>query len=74
MRRAVSPGFAVRLLKDVQVRRPQTTAMDVQAAQLALYRRCFEGMNQGRYMVRATPAGRLRNLLHWLDHPGNVAR
>ena len=74
MRRAVSPGFAVRLLEDVQVRRPQTSAMAVQAAQLALYRRCFEGVSQGRYMLRATPAGRLRNLLHWLDHPGAVTR
>ena len=67
MRRAISPGFAMRLLEDVQELRPRTNAFEVQEAQLALYRRCSEGVTAGRFMLRATPARRLSELLRWLD-------
>ncbi|MBI3991761.1 MAG: hypothetical protein HY342_00695 [Candidatus Lambdaproteobacteria bacterium] len=67
MRRAISPGFAMRLLEDVQELRPRTNAFEVQEAQLALYRRCSAGVTAGRYMLRATPSRRLGELLRWLD-------
>lgn len=70
MRRAISPGFAVRLLEDAGVRRIRTTAYMVQEAQLSLYRTCGKGTDEGRYMLRATPAQRLGELMRWLDGAG----
>jgi hypothetical protein len=70
MRRAISPGFAVRLLEDGGVRRLKATAYMVQEAQLSLYRTCGKGTDEGRYMLRATPAQRLGELIRWLDGAG----
>lgn len=67
IRRAISPGFAVRLFEDVALRKPQITGAQVQEAQLVFYKKCMEGMGQGLYMVRATPANRLVELLRWLE-------
>ncbi len=67
VRRAISPGFAVRLLEDVAVRRPRLSAFGAQDAQLALYRRCHHGLAEGRYLLRATPAGRLREIFRLLE-------
>ena len=69
MRRAISPGYAVRLLEDVAVRRPRTSALMFQEALLTLYQKCQEGAGEGRYMVRATAAQRLDQLLRWLEEP-----
>ncbi len=70
VRRAISPSYAVRLLEDVGVKRGVTTAYSVQEAQLQLYRRCHEGIAQGRYLLRATAAERLTQLVRWLDEGG----
>jgi hypothetical protein len=67
VRRAISPSFAVRLFEDVGDLRARTTAFVAQQAQLDLYRLAFQGMTQGRYLVRATPAQRLRDLIRLLD-------
>jgi hypothetical protein len=67
VRRAISPGFAMRLLADVGDLRGHTSAFTAQQAQLELYRLAFRGMSQGRYMVRATPAQRLREVIRLLD-------
>jgi len=67
VRRAISPGFALRLFEDVGELRGRVTAFMAQQAQLELYRTAFRGMMQGRYMVRATPAQRLRDLIRVLD-------
>jgi hypothetical protein len=69
MRRAISPGFALRLLEDVAVKRGRTTAYAVQEAQLTLYRTCAKAAGEGRLMLRATPGKRLAELLGWLDQP-----
>ena len=69
VRRAVTPGFAMRLLEDVASRRPRTTAYAAQEAQLAFYRRAATGAEQGRYLIRKTPAERLRQVLRLLDGP-----
>jgi hypothetical protein len=67
VRRAISPGFALRLLEDVGDLRGRINAFTAQQAQLDLYRLAFQGMTQGRYMVRATPGQRLRELIRLLD-------
>jgi hypothetical protein len=67
VRRAISPGFALHLFEDVQDLRGKITAFSAQQAQLDLYRLAFKGMTQGRYLVRATPAQRLRDLIRLLD-------
>lgn len=72
VRRAVTPGFAMRLLEDVASRRPRTTAYAAQEAQLAFYRRAATGAEQGRYLIRKTPAERLRQVLRLLDGPRQI--
>ncbi len=67
VRRAMTPGFALRVLEDVASRRPRTTAFAAQEAQLTFYRRAAQGAEQGRYMIRQTPAERLRQVLRLLD-------
>lgn len=67
VRRAITPGFALRLLEDVASRRPRTTAFAAQEAQLTFYRRAAQGAEQGRYLIRQTPAERLRRVLRLLD-------
>ncbi|HKI98477.1 MAG TPA: hypothetical protein VKB51_08410 [bacterium] len=67
VRRAISPGFALHLFEDVGELRSRITAFAAQQAQLDFYRSAFQGMTQGRYMVRATPAQRLRDLIRLLD-------
>jgi hypothetical protein len=67
MRRAVTPNFALRLLEDVAVKRVRINAYAAQEAQFTLYRRAAQGLEQGRYMIRATPAERLRQVLRALD-------
>jgi hypothetical protein len=67
LRRAVTPNFALRLLEDVAVKRVRINAYTAQEAQFTLYRRAAQGMEQGRYMIRATPAERLRQVLRALD-------
>lgn len=67
MRRAVTPNFALRLLDDVAVKRAKINAFTAQEAQFALYRRAAQGLEQGRYLIRPTPAGRLRQVLRALD-------
>ncbi|MCZ6472465.1 MAG: hypothetical protein O6934_03415 [SAR324 cluster bacterium] len=69
VRRAISPGFALRLFEDVGVRRTRASAYMVQEAQLNLYRTCHRGLAEGRYMLRATPAQRLGEIMRWLDEP-----
>ncbi|MEE8396397.1 MAG: hypothetical protein V3S29_10105 [bacterium] len=69
VRRAISPGYAVRLLEDIAIKRPRTSAYGCQQAQLAFYRRCQAGMLDGRYLVRATVAERLGEICRWLDEP-----
>jgi hypothetical protein len=69
VRRAITPGFAVRLLEDVASRRLKTTAYAAQEAQLALYRRAAQGAEQGRYLIRKTPDERLRQVLRLIDEP-----
>jgi hypothetical protein len=67
VRRAISPRFAMRLLEEVGELRGTLTAFTAQQAQLDLYRAAFHGMTQGRYLVRPTPAQRLRDLIRVLD-------
>lgn len=67
VRRAISPGFAVRLFEDIGVLRNNTSAFSAQAAQLDFYRAAFQGLTEGRYLVRPTPAQRLRELIRLLD-------
>jgi hypothetical protein len=67
MRRAVTPNFALRLLDDVSVKRSKINAFTAQEAQFALYRRAAQGLEQGRYLIRPTPAERLRQVLRALD-------
>jgi hypothetical protein len=67
VRRALTPGATVRLLEDIAVKRGNTSAFAAQAAQLDFYRLCYQGMIQGRYLVRSTPAQRLRELIRVLD-------
>jgi hypothetical protein len=67
LRRSVPPGFGLRLLEDVAVKRAKINAYTAQEAQFALYRLAAQGMEQGRYMIRATPAERLRQVLRALD-------
>jgi hypothetical protein len=67
VRRALTPGATVRLLEDIAVKRGNTSAFGAQAAQLGFYRLCYQGMIQGRYLVRSTPAQRLRELVRILD-------
>ena len=62
VRRAITPGFAVRLLEDIAVRRPKLSAFGAQEAQVGLYRAARQGVIQGRYLMRATPSGRLNEL------------
>ena len=69
VRRAISPGYAVRLLEDVAVRRPKTNALEFQEALLNLYRLCHQGLGEGRYALRATPAERLEQMMRWLESP-----
>jgi hypothetical protein len=69
IRRAISPGFALRLFENVAVKRSRTTAFTVQEALLKLYRRGYAGVSEGRYMLRATPAQRLGEIMRWLDEP-----
>jgi hypothetical protein len=69
VRRAISPGFALRLLDNIAHRRPRTNAYTAQAALLTLYRRAHSGMVEGRYMIRRTPARRLTDLIRALDEP-----
>jgi len=69
VRRAISPGFALRLLEDIAVRRRRATAFACQEAQLTLYRTALHGLAEGRYLIRPTPARNLRDLLRWLDEP-----
>ena len=69
VRRAITPGFAVRLLENVGHKRPRTSAFTVQLAQIALYRRAATGVAQGRYLVRQTPARRLPDVIRSLDEP-----
>ncbi|HEX7927635.1 MAG TPA: hypothetical protein VF678_08590, partial [bacterium] len=63
MRRAVTPNFALRLLEDVAVKRVRINAFTAQEAQFTLYRRAAQGLEQGRYLIRPTPAERLRQVL-----------
>ncbi len=67
MRRAVTPNFALRLLEDVAMKRQRINAYTAQEAQFTLYRRAADGMAQGRYLIRATPAERLRQVLRAVD-------
>ncbi len=67
MRRAVPPNFMLRLLEDVAVKRVKINAYTAQEAQFALYRRAAQGLGQGRYLIRATPAERLRQVLRAVD-------
>lgn len=67
VRRAITPGFAMRLLEDVASRRLRTTAFAAQEAQLTFYRRAAQGAEQGRYLIRQTPSERLRQVLRLLD-------
>jgi hypothetical protein len=67
VRRAITPGFALRLLEDVASRRLRTTAFAAQEAQLAFYRRAAQGAELGRYLIRQTPSERLRQVLRLLD-------
>ena len=67
VRRAISPGFALRLFEDVGDLRAGIHAFTAQQAQLDLYRTAFRGLSQGRYLIRATPAQRLRDLIRVLD-------
>ncbi len=67
IRRAITPRFAVRLFEDVASRRLKTSAYAAQEAQLTFYRRAAQGAEQGRYMIRQTPAERLRQVLRLLD-------
>lgn len=69
VRRAITPGFAMRLLEDVASRRPRTTACSAQEAQLELYRRAALGAEQGRYLIRKTPSERMRQVLRMLEEP-----
>jgi len=69
VRRAITPGFALRLLEDVASRRPRTTACAAQEAQLDFYRRAALGAEQGRYLIRKTPAERMRQVLRLLEEP-----
>jgi len=69
VRRAISPGFALRLLDDVSVKRPRTSAFQAQTATLGVYRRALAGQTQGRYLIRQTVSKRLRELIRWLDEP-----
>ncbi len=55
VRRAISPGFALRLLEDVGAKRIRANAFTCQEAQLNLYRTCQQGLSKGRYLVRPTP-------------------
>jgi hypothetical protein len=73
VRRAITPRFGMRLLEDIGAKRVRTTAYTCQEAQLALYRRAQEGLSRGHYMIRATPARQLRDLLRWLDDPAIAA-
>ncbi|MBI4082316.1 MAG: hypothetical protein HY423_06865 [Candidatus Lambdaproteobacteria bacterium] len=73
VRRAVSPGFGIRLLEEIGVRRVRASAYACQEAQLAVYRQAQEGLARGRYLIRATPARQLRDLLRWLDDPAIAA-
>jgi hypothetical protein len=68
-RRVISPGFALRLLDNIAHRRPRTCAFACQTAQLSVYRRAHQGRQHGRYLIRETPARRLRELIRWLDEP-----
>jgi len=70
VRRAISPSYALRLFQDVGDLRPTTRAFVAQQAQLSLYRTAFRGLTQGRYLIRATPAQRLRELIRVLDEEG----
>ena len=63
LRRAVPPGFGLRLLEDVAVKRAKINAYTAQEAQFSLYRLAARGLEQGRLMIRATPAERLRQVL-----------
>ena len=63
VRRAISPSYAVRLLEDIAVRRPQVSAYAAQEAQMALYTQCALGCEQGLYLLRPTPFRRLNDLL-----------
>jgi hypothetical protein len=67
VRRAISPGFALRLLDNIAHRRPRTSACTSQGAQLAVYRRADRGRVEGRYLIRRTPAKRLNELIRALD-------
>jgi hypothetical protein len=67
MRRAVTPGFALRLLEGVAGKRRRVNAFTAQEAQFALYRRAAQGAQQGRYLLRTTPADRLGQVLRALD-------
>ena len=67
VRRAISPGFAVRLFEDIAYQRTRVSAFTAQAAQLDFYRLAFRGLTTGRYLVRATPAKRLREVIRLID-------
>ncbi|MDH4120956.1 MAG: hypothetical protein OEV94_04550 [Deltaproteobacteria bacterium] len=67
VRRVISPGFGVRLLEDAGAARLRVNAMGAQQATIGFYRRCWEGMQQGRYTLRETPAQRLGRLMALLD-------
>ena len=66
VRRAISPNFAVRLLEDIAVRRTKLSAYGAQEAQVGLYRTTRQGVIQGRYLMRATPSGRLNEVFRLL--------
>lgn len=69
VRRAITPGFAMRLLENVAHKRPRTSAFACQQARVGFYRRALDGLGKGRYLIRETPAKRLRELVQWLDEP-----
>lgn len=67
VRRATSPRFGMRLLEDIAEARERISAYTAQEAQLEFYRMAFQGLTQGRYLLRATPAQQLRELIRQLD-------
>ena len=67
VRRAISPGFTLRLFDEIGLKRKKTTPFAAQEAQLDFYRLAFQGATRGRYMVRATPSNRLRELIRLID-------
>ena len=67
VRRAISPGYAIRLFEDVEIKRPKISAWANQEARLSLYRKCLEDLTSGKLMMRETPATRLQEIVTWLD-------